>query len=99
MLVKLLPNTKLHKNHPVGAELFHADGCIDRGQHDEPNACFLQLFGKFAGGGGGIFLKKCITWCYFKNVYSLHFVKGHAVLSVGSIILLKPRGYFVYHQV
>jgi len=52
MLVKLLPNTKLHKNHPVGAELFHADGWIyrQRGQHDEPNAYFLQ-FGKFAKGG------------------------------------------------
>jgi len=53
MLVKLLPNTKLHKNHPVGVELFHADGWMyrQRGQHDERNAYFLQLSGKFAKGG------------------------------------------------
>jgi len=37
------------------------DGCMYKqgGQHDEPNACLLQLFGKFTKGG--IFLKKCIT--------------------------------------
>jgi hypothetical protein len=59
--IKIYPNIKFHKIHPVGAKLFHADEWMYRqtGKHIEPNACFLQLFGKFAKGG--IFQQKCIT--------------------------------------
>jgi hypothetical protein len=56
---------------------------MDGDQHDEPNACFVQLFKKCAKGG--IFLKKYITWSHFKNMYRLQFVREHAVLYVGSI--------------
>ena len=78
-LVKLLPNIKFHKNHPVGAELFHADGWMyrRRGQHDEPNAFFLQLFRKFAKG---VFFSRSTSPDPISRTYSLQFVKGHALL-------------------
>ena len=31
------------KSRPVGAELFHADGRMDRQTHDKANNCFSQF--------------------------------------------------------
>jgi hypothetical protein len=36
--------SNIMKIHPVGAELFHADGQTDKDRHDEANSRFSQFF-------------------------------------------------------